>query len=91
MSKPEDVSQEAWDAAWGVEAWARPHYAAGTAENDKTKVVEIIARALMAAEKRGEEREREACADLSIKEGKHLAEAAIGSYIAKVIRKRGEG
>ena len=57
MSKPEDVPQDVWDEATqhvaqipirSQRAW------------DRSK--SIIARAIMAAEKRGEEREREACA-----------------------------
>lgn len=49
MSEPDDISQEAWDEA--IRLWRDD-------ELDPGEV--IIARAIMAAEKRGEEREREA-------------------------------
>ena len=59
MSKPGDTSQEAWD-----EAYRRAEEF--TFElGDFLETVEIIARAIMAAEQRGEEREREACAQLA--------------------------
>lgn len=59
MGKPEDIPQDVWDDAWGVEAWARPHYApASTTEEDKLNVVKAIARAILAAKAE----EREACA-----------------------------
>ena len=56
MSKPEDMKQEVWEAAEAV--WRDDLHMA----NDRFGGVEAIASAILAAEKRGEEREREACA-----------------------------
>lgn len=71
--KPEDISQEAWDAA----ARCVPPYVS-------SKIIADIARALMAAEKRGEEREREACIAACAKEaddakGNGLPHVAMGA------------
>ena len=67
MSKPEDVTDEAWEevrelltaptrelGCWDVWAISPDGFA--------EKIMALTARAIMAAEKRGEEREREACA-----------------------------
>ena len=63
MSKPEDVTDEAWEfaseAAQVVFDASVDLYEIGKSGADPQLV---IARAIMAAEKRGEEREREACA-----------------------------
>jgi len=57
MSKPEDVSQEAWDAADAVTV--------GTMAFGSPLLTASLARAIMAAEKRGEERESEAILTLA--------------------------
>lgn len=53
--KPEDIPQEVWDQVAHIHS--QPFHWRGPEE-----VAQIVARAIMAAEKRGEEREREACA-----------------------------
>lgn len=79
MIKPDDIPMDVWDAAWGVEAWARPHYSRGTTETAKIKVVEAIARAIMAA-KAEVEAERDLLQD--ILDGRPAINAALpGSYI----------
>jgi len=57
--KPEDITQEVWRAA--------EHAFYDSAPN-AVGAVEAIARAIMAAEKRGAEREREACARMADEE-----------------------
>lgn len=55
--KPEGVSQEVWEAAFDAGENAYMAFSFDDAQA-------IVARAIMAAEKRGAEQEREACADL---------------------------
>lgn len=64
MTRPEDVPEWAWDEA---EAIAMGFYLAGPTEASRRG----IARALLAAEQRGAEREGEACAKLA---EQHVAE-----------------
>ena len=61
MSKPEDVSQDVWEAAIKcAETVLR-----NLDQDDFKMEVGLIARAIMSAEKRGEEREREAIITLA--------------------------
>ncbi len=77
MVKPDWCPQGVWDAAIRAEGGSNP------------ALVEKIARAIMAAEKRGEEREREACAVEAEKEeyGNHIAQR-VARIIATAIRNR---
>ncbi|KKC39540.1 hypothetical protein WH87_04940 [Devosia epidermidihirudinis] len=83
MSKPEDIPQDAWDAA------ERAFYESAP---NALGAVEAIARAILSAEKRGEERataaEREGCAALATDRGKYVSEPALGAFIAAAIRAR---
>ena len=92
MSKPEDVPQDVWDEA-------TQHVAQIPIRSQRAwdLAKSIIARAIMAAEKRGEEREREACAliaeverrsDLSIKHGYKPTWFVVQNEIAAAIRNR---
>ena len=65
MSKPEEIPQDvmyrahmAWQEANTVDSLF-------TADGQGSKYIPIIALAILAAEKRGEEREREACAQMA--------------------------
>jgi len=64
MSKPEDISQEAWDAADDM-AFFNPSTENRDGRLNRYKLRETIARAILSAEKRGEAREREACAAIA--------------------------
>lgn len=98
MSKPEDIPQEVWDIADGVRLAQRWLPYAMT--NYSRATTEFISRAIMAAEKRGEEREREACADLVFSTPATIEHpagplygagwAAAVQLIRIAIRKRGE-
>lgn len=67
--KPEDISQEVLDSADGL--WTDlANYAGGKTRDDETV---LIARAIIAAEKRGEEREREACAQTAATYGANMS------------------
>lgn len=92
--KPEDISQEVLDSADGL--WTDlANYAGGKTRDDETV---LIARAIMAAEKRGEEREREACAKVAESVGPKLysiqghgftrVASEVESAIAAAIRNR---
>lgn len=77
--KPEDIPQEVWDTATQHVA-QMPVRSQRAWNHAKT----VIARAIMAAEKRGEEREREACADYhdeKAAEHEAIREIARGSLI----------
>lgn len=70
MSKPEDVTDEAWDAArkWLREPVADTHgnHLLYFLSYDFERYgMAVLARAIMASEKRGEERERVACAAIA--------------------------
>lgn len=101
MSKPEEISQDVWDDADQVASSCQMPGGEGHAV-----LREELARAIMAAEKRGEERERECAAQdienefariLSKQDGKSDAVdgnirmiACILPGLADAIRKRGE-
>jgi hypothetical protein len=85
MSKPDDIPQDVWDKAQAVESDCISATWNGPAKGTRTISETIIARAIMSAEKRGEERERAAC-ELVAQDWTGGAE-----YIAAEIRKRGEG
>lgn len=59
MGKPEDISQDVWDEAEYHVTGPRP------TRDDEWETVELVARAIMAAEQRGEEHENKACASLA--------------------------
>jgi hypothetical protein len=61
MGKPEDISDEVWSEA---KAAAGGWMAAGESESNAA-LIESVARAILAAEKRGEERERERAKDMA--------------------------
>jgi len=63
MSRPEDIPEWAWDEAEDVYNWVIPFFLTRTiSESKKQSGVARFARALLAAEQRGAEREREAIA-----------------------------
>lgn len=76
MSKPDWCPQEVWDEAEKPELRIAIDYEAGQLWD----VRPTIARAILAAEKRGEEREREAC-----------AQVASGGYSDKATSPFGQG
>lgn len=82
MSKPDDVSQSAWDAAERAFYYSEP---------GPGGAVEAIARAIMAAEKRGEEREREAILQFEFDLPIYRTGADCVIAVREYIRKRGEG
>ena len=94
MSKPEDISQEAWDAS--IKAlWTDAMHEGECPEWMETQVA-LVARAILAAKAE----EREACAQvcdaevegaLSLSPKVTEAEKLMGRRIASIIRKRGEG
>lgn len=61
MSKPEDIPQDVWDSADDM-VFYDPATENLDGSLNRYKLRESIARAVLSAEKRGEEREREACA-----------------------------
>lgn len=103
MSKPEDISQEAWSIASKVGqadcgcAPGRRRVNGTSHANDCWERVEAIARAILSAEKRGEEREREACAEAGADACEQFVRYKIGSAwsdeagnaVEAAIRKRG--
>lgn len=104
MSKPEDIPQDVWDEAF----LAMPPISREAYERSPFSMVLHLgfARAIMAAEKRGEEREREACAELAsdyqptpsllpfttdeMNEAAAVGQDFAADEIAAAIRKRGE-
>lgn len=85
MNKPDDVTQEAWDDASMIAGqWCHPIH------HDFQVLAQDIARAIMAAEKRGEEREREACAKVAEERDEDGAIWPDGYEIARFIRERGD-
>jgi len=97
MSKPDDIAQDVWD-----EAIRRSGVYAESAGDTLGELRLDFARAILAAEKRGEEREREACAVTAEERhhswGTHAQIKGIEveddisacAEIAAAIRKRGE-
>lgn len=84
MSKPEDISQEVWEKAReAIEPWLGP------TNQYRHDCQEDIARAILAAEKRGEDREREACADTCDRlAGTDGFDTSTGQALAQEIRAR---
>lgn len=78
MNRPDDISEALWNACGRI-VNAQGHYATHEA-------IEPVARAIMAAEKRGEEREREAILYV-VTPYNHRD---TGREIYAAIRKRGE-
>lgn len=71
MSNPDDIPQDVWQqaraafVAYSKIEDARALLAVANGEYDGYPMISLAARAIMSAEKRGEEREREACAALA--------------------------
>lgn len=95
MSKPEDIPQDVWDAAEVVAKEATRDAMRDPLMPYFVTVSPYIARAILSAEKRGEEREREACAQVAdaARVPYHGSSRGIAneqsSAIAAAIRKRG--
>jgi hypothetical protein len=97
MSKPDDIPQDVWNTATvALYGSAPPEYVRAN-----RVLISRCARAIMAAEKRGEERERAACAEMAdyyassnsefLPEEVVIACGQTATDIAAAIRKRGEG
>lgn len=84
---PDDIPDTVYlKAAQVVVGFPRPF----KSEADTGKAITLVARAIMAAEKRGEERERQACAQVAVDYTDHPNELAgfIADEIATAIRAR---
>jgi len=95
MTRPEDIRQDVMDIAVSIEGDI-PSRISGA---NRVFIRAVIARAIMAAEKRGEDRERDACFALAATHGRwgttwehnHTAlPQVVSREIGAAIRKRGE-
>jgi len=86
MSKPDDVTQEAWDIAFEIaDAWEDPAYC------DVEQMTEEIARCLEGARRRGEIRERAECLKIIENTAQGSLQANLALSLAyETIKKRGE-